>query len=193
MKCLQMVAAISLLSSALPTASADAGRLGIMADVGVPDGANASLVVRPVSIVKLHAGLGYNLIAPGVRVGASVTPLPWFVSPSLSVEAGHYFRGDANPVVNQLGSRPPDEPSDSPVLREVGYQYANLHVGLDFGGKRMTVYLHAGMSGIRGTIRNLNEELNSEGDMDGPTIEFREDPIVTLFVPSARTGIIVFF
>jgi hypothetical protein len=40
-------------------------RFGVMADAGVPDGANASLVVRPFAWVRAHGGGGTNMIWTG--------------------------------------------------------------------------------------------------------------------------------
>src|SRR6185436_7926376 len=42
-------------------------RFGVMADAGAPDGATASLVLRPIRMVRLHVGGSYNMISPGVR------------------------------------------------------------------------------------------------------------------------------
>src|SRR3989442_4804519 len=71
--------------------------VGVMADVGLPDGAGASLVVRPMKWLRVTGGGTYNMISSGVRAGASLLPFGW--GPSLSVEGGHYFDGDANGLV----------------------------------------------------------------------------------------------
>ena len=177
------------------TAHADVSKLGVMADVGVPDGATASVVFRPFSMLSVHGGLGYNLIAPGVRAGVSFRPIPWLISPSLSVEAGRFFRGDANKTAEMFGAGSDDD-EGSPILKDVGYDFANFHLGVELGHERVSFYLHAGFSGIRGDVRNLQEQLDSDSDMaedDGPTVEIRKDPVVNLWIPSARTGLIFFF
>jgi hypothetical protein len=79
-------------------------------------------VFRPISRVRVHAGAGYNLIAPGLRAGATVVAFPFWITPSVSVEAGHYFRGDANGAVRMITG---DAEFDEPMLRDVGYSYAN--------------------------------------------------------------------
>src|SRR5690349_2181878 len=68
--------------------------LGVMMDAGLPDGANASLVFRPLSWLRAHGGGGHNMVSVGVRGG--VTLLPFGSGPSATIEAGHYFDGDAN-------------------------------------------------------------------------------------------------
>src|SRR5262245_33304652 len=71
--------------------------VGLMADVGLPDGVTGSLLVRPASWLRLHAGGGSNSASAGVRGGLSLVPLG--SGPSLNVELGHYLDGEANGVV----------------------------------------------------------------------------------------------
>lgn len=168
-------------------AVAEPGRLGVMLDAGVPDGVTGSLVFRPVRAVMIHGGVGHNLIGPGVRAGVSLQPLPWAVRPSLSLEAGHYFPGDANRALRRVGAVEPDS-EDNPMLEEVGYQYANAHLGLELGRSRAVFYIHAGFSAVRGRIRNAGAALAG----DDQTIELRDDPEITLWTPSARLGLIIF-
>jgi hypothetical protein len=192
------LAAIALAAAILghgAHAAAEPGRLGVMVDAGVPDGLTGSLVYRPIDMIRLHGGGGTNLISPGVRAGIAVIPLPFAVSPSLNVELGHYFAGDANRTARAFGAGDPEAP-DSPLLREVGYDYANLHLGLEIGRSRFSFYLHAGFSAVRGQLRNLGEELSGDeaASMEAdPRIELRDDPIFTLWTPSARLGAIFFF
>jgi hypothetical protein len=181
----------SLALSWLAAASvhADPGSLGVMLDAGVPDGLTGSLVYRPLRPLNLHAGVGTNLIGIGVRAGASLFLLPTVVAPSLNAEVGHYFAGDANQTMSRLGI---DSDSDSPVLREVGYDYANLHLGLHVGRDRMSFYIHAGFSFLRGTVHNL-DEMVAEDANDSLTFRVDEDPVATVVAPSARLGLVVFF
>jgi hypothetical protein len=115
-------------------------RFGVMADAGVPDGANASLVFRPLAWLRAHGGGGANTISKGVRAG--VTLLPFGAGPSATLEAGHYFDGDANGLAQRFAG----STFSSPLLERVGYDYANAHLGLDFGTRRVVFYLHGGMS-----------------------------------------------
>ena len=172
-----------------------------MIDAGVPDGIVASLVVRPLRQIKLHGGVGYNLVAPGVRFGASLAPVRWWLTPSLNVEAGRYFVGDANGLASMFESEESADggdggDGDNPILRELGYDYANIHLGIEIGSTRFSYYLQAGFSAIRGEIRNLDEALTNDDDdaMDGGRrVEVRENAIVELWMPSARMGFVLFF
>jgi hypothetical protein len=120
-------------------------RLGFMLDAGVPDGTTASLVYRPWYWLRLHLGAGYNLVSPGVRGGLSIVPLRTWLSPSASVEGGHYFQGDANRAVGWLVG---DPGLDNALLKSLGYSYVNVHGGLELGGRRCAFYVHAGWSWI---------------------------------------------
>ncbi|HTE53421.1 MAG TPA: hypothetical protein VK698_21350 [Kofleriaceae bacterium] len=185
---LSLVAAAAAFTTSR-TASADAGSLGVMVDAGVPDGFTGSLVFRPLRPLHVHAGVGTNLISYGVRAGASLYMLPFAISPTLNAEVGHYFPGDANQAANRVGI---SSDSNSPLLREVGYDYANLHLGADFGRDRVSLYLHAGITVMRGTLHHLDEVV-AEGADDGLTFAVNEDATARIIAPSARVGFLFFF
>jgi hypothetical protein len=186
---LSLSLSFAALSAAASTASADAGSIGVMVDAGVPDGVNGSLVFRPFRPLNIHAGVGTNLISYGVRAGASLYLLPTGISPTLSGEVGRYFPGDANEAANRLGVT---TDSDNPVLRDVGYDYANLHLGLDFGRETFSFYIHAGFSAVRGKLRHLDELVAEDAD-ESLTFEVKQGATANLIAPSARIGILFFF
>jgi hypothetical protein len=182
---LGFVLAAAIVASA-SAAQADDRRYGLSLDAGVPDGANGSLVFRPWSFARLHIGGGHNYIAPGIRMG--VTLVPWGTGISASVDGGHYFRGDANPLARMLSG---DASVDVASLRDLGYDYANFHVGYEWGREWAQVYLHAGMSYVKGVMKNANETF---ADVDDYTdVMFRGDPKVSMWTPSVRLGLIVYF
>ncbi len=186
---LSLAAAAAALTSSSRPAAAEPGSLGVMLDAGVPDGVTGSLVFRPLSLLHVHAGVGTNLISYGVRGGASLYLLPFAISPSINAEVGRYFAGNANDAAYRVGLT--DE-SDMPLLREVGYDYANLHVGLDFGRERMSFYIHAGMSAVHGKVKHLDELIAEDAD-EGLSFEVNGDPTVRIVTPSARIGFLFFF
>lgn len=165
--------------------------LGLMLDAGVPDGANFSLAVRPRAWIRGQVGGGSNLISKGVRAGVSL--IPFGQGPSLSFEAGRYFEGDANGLVQKVASNF----SGSPVLERVGYDYANAHIGLELGKRWVTFFIHGGMSYVRAQVRNLNAEIagQSEKQADGSTttVTVNKDPIVRAYTPSLKLGLLVYF
>jgi hypothetical protein len=167
-------------------------RLGIMADAGLPDGVTASLVYRPRRWVRAHVGGGYNMISPGVRAGATLAPFGW--GPSLTLEAGHYFDGNANRVARKLAG---SSFNDSALLERVGYDFANAHLGFEVGYRRMTFYLHAGMSYMHASLHNAQTLLQSEAGgsslvSSNSEVTVARDPVLRAFVPSAKLGLIVY-
>jgi hypothetical protein len=160
-------------------------RFGLMVDAGAPDGANASLVVRPLRFLRLHAGGGYNAVSTGVRAGFSLVPLSSWVSPTVTVDAGRYFEGDANPIARTVMG---DPEFSSPALEKVGYDYLNAHLGFELGRQWATFYVHAGMSRVSGQVHGLSEVLADEE----ANVTVSDDPDVTMWTPSARIGLIFY-
>jgi len=202
---LSVLAAAAALSWALPARADVAGAVstegavvtpkplpvvGLMVDAGLPDGANASLIVRPFSWLRAHGGGGYNMISKGVRVGATL--LPFGAGPSATLEAGHYFDGDANGLAQRFAG----SSFASPLLERVGYDYANAHLGLDFGSRRVTFYIHGGMSYVRADVHNVDSVVASTASMNGANgsteISITKDPTVRAWFPSAKLGLIVY-
>jgi hypothetical protein len=162
--------------------------LGAMVAVGAPDGAIASLIYRPAPFLRTELGGGYNLISKGIRAGVSV--LPFGAGPSATLEAGRFFEGDANGIARQVAGA---SFGGSAALRRIGYDFVNAHLGLDFGSRRVTFFLHAGMSFIRGSVHNLNEQLSASSDANsGTTVTINQDPRIRIFAPSAKLGLIFY-
>lgn len=156
---------------------------GAMFDVGVPDGTNLSFVFRPVAIARLHTGIGYNGVSPGLRIGGEYLPFGW--GPSLGLAYGHYFEGDANGLAGMFGK--PGEDT-SKLLENVGYSYFALRAGWEFGGDRFTFFGRGGMTWLSTTIHELDAVIQA----DDPNTSVRiKDPELSAFVPTLQLGMIV--
>ena len=165
-------------------ASAEVRRLGLMLAAGVPDGANGALVYRPWSFLRIHAGGGHNLMAPGVRMGIDLLPLGAGIT--LSADAGHYFNGDVNSLMRLVTG---DKGMSVDALTKVGYAYANFHLGFEVGQKYATFYLRGGVSYVNGVVRDPgSSKIDPYTD-----ITFNGDPRIKAWTPSARAGLIVYF
>lgn len=164
-----------------------ARQFGAMLDLGVPDGTMLSFVYRPIRMARLHAGAGYNGIGPGLRLGGVF--LPFGAGPSLSLDYGHYFEGDANGIVNMFG----DTAEGRVLLESVGYDYVSLRAGVDLGGDRFTFFARGGVSWVRTTIHEFDALLApaEREQRNGTTIVVPEDPVLNLFVPTLQLGFIV--
>lgn len=163
-------------------------RIGVSADLGVPDGATLSVVYRPIRALRIHAGLSHNYISLGEQVGVTLVPLSWWVSPTLSLDYGHFAEGNANAAVRRFSG---NDDNSSPALDRVGYDYANARVGLELGRKWFTFYLHAGVSRISGTIHNLDAATMSSS-MGTTSVSFTTDPTVRVWSVSASLGFVVY-
>lgn len=185
---LPSLALTSLLASS-SVASADP-LLGVSTDVGVPDGAMASVVIRPLSFLRAHAGAGYNAISTGFRAGATFS-LPFWLSPTASISYGVYPEGDANPLARRITG---DSSMHDPMLEKVGYQFADGYVGLQFGRRRVSFQIEAGYSRIEGKIRNMGSMTDSEmSDSQSQTsVSINQDPNVVVWSLSARVGLTVY-
>lgn len=178
----------------MTSASADPLRLGLSADVGVPDGGTASLSMQPLSMLRLRAGVSHNLVSPGIRAGVTLLPLDTWLRPVASLDVGHYWEGDANPMARRISG---DQTIDSPTLRRFHYDYANAQLGLELGKRWATFYVNAGISRIVSTPHDLDQEIMSgtasgSGASTDTTVTFSEDPKVTAWTPSARLGFIFY-
>lgn len=179
----------SVLSTETPAATRrpELPVVGLMADAGLPDGLMASLAVRPVQYLRLHAGAGTNSASPGFRLGMSLLPLG--VGPSLNLEIGHYLDGDANGLVRQavagLGRF-------SSYVKRLNYTFANAHAGLDVGKQDFTFFVHGGFTYLHARLRDVMAPPDMVTSTGRTSITFREDPIVKMFTPSVKVGLIVY-
>jgi hypothetical protein len=182
----------TLAATPAPQKAASLASIGLMMDVGVPDGMNAALVYRPTSWLRTHAGGSYNMISAGVRGGLAL--IPFGAGPSLVLEGGHYFEGNANGLARKFAG---DSFKDKAVLDRVGYDYVNGHLGLEMGSRRVTFYIHGGMSYVRATVHNLDSLVEEEATANGAATASTEfsitkNPIVKAWTPSAKLGLIVY-
>lgn len=166
---------------------------GIAGDVGVPDGAVGSLIVRPFSWMRLQGGLGSNGISRCWRGG--LTLLPFRAGPSLSAEYGRYAEGNANGLARKFVGSDFD---GNPLLERVGYEFGNLHLGLDFGSKRVVFFIHGGYSFVRGQIHNVETAIadaasaNASADSGTTVVAVHKDPTIKAWGTSVKLGLILY-
>jgi hypothetical protein len=162
---------------------------GAQLDVGVLDGVGLSGVYRPIRWFRASAGLTYNLMSFGLRAGVSLVPFHFVVTPSLNFDLGMYFPGDANRILDLVGADV-DEDMKEP-LRDIGYQYANAHLGIEVGSPgKFIFFLRAGLTYFQTSVKNLDVLAKSSGDDSSVTME----PVsVRGTVPSAKLGFLYYF
>lgn len=175
-------------------ASAEPVQIGVMTDMGVPDGFMGALVVRPQRYLHVHAGVGHNTVAPGLRAGVQLQPWQWPVAPYAALEAGHYFRGRPGAWAQDMvaASADMDEAAGEQVTVEaLGYTYGNAHLGLRLGSRHMSFYLQGGLSRV-----NVSADLRSREQAGGPLplqVDVHSRSEAGLWTPSARLGLEAYF
>jgi len=152
--------------------------VGMQMDVGVPDGAALGLVLRPIPFHKydwLHVGVSgtYNVLAPGIRVGATFDPIKFPVAPTLTAEYGHAFEGKVPGVDKSPG---------------VSYDYTNLHLGLEFGNRdTFRFFLRGGVSYLNVNTSGFQETMsNKDVAIGNPSFTAR-------VAPTAKLGFSLYF
>jgi hypothetical protein len=162
--------------------------IGIMTGLGVPDGASASLAVRPVRALRFELGAAHNGVGAGVRGGLTLVPFKSWFTPVIGVVYGHFFERDANKTVRLATG---DATFDSPLLDKVGYDFAAARAGIELGRKRCTFFLHAGIARTWGEIHNFSEAADSSNTNSMITIT-SSDPHVTVWSVSADLGFVFY-
>ena len=83
------------------------------------------------------------------------------------------------------------------MLERVGYDYANAHLGLDFGyGARDVLHPRRHELHPRAKIHNVDSVISSTASENGGNgsteISIKKDPTIQAWVPSAKLGLIVY-
>jgi hypothetical protein len=161
-------------------------RYGLRLDVGVPDGAVAAFVYRPLPALRLSAGPAWNYLGWGVQVGVAFTPIRWAVSPTLSADYGHYFDADASFLASSAGV--PEEVR--PLLEKVGYDYLDAQLGLELGSPRgFSFFLRGGIAYLWTTVRGANQSISNAG----ASVVTVADPRIRATIPTVKLGFLYFF
>jgi hypothetical protein len=147
--------------------------VGFELSAGLPDGLGFSLLGRPWSWLELHLGAVYNTASFGIQGGVTVAPLDWVVRPTLTLEGGHYFPGDANGLGKMITG---DDAFSSPLLEEISYSWGTAHLGIDIGVDEFRFFLRGGISYVRAPLT-----------ADG-AITVGEGSFLHAFVPTAKVG-----
>ncbi len=151
-------------------------RLGVLFDVGFPDGFNIALTLRPLYWLRIHAGGSHNLVGFGVRGGASIVPLRGWISPSLVVEGGHFFEAGVDGILSGL--------VDAVDGDEFSYSYGNIHLGLEMGTRQWSFFIHGGFS-----IIDINAKLS---DTRFSNLRLEDGVHGTVLTPSVKLGFVVY-
>lgn len=156
--------------------------LGVQADVGLPDGAGGSLLVMPVSWVRVHVGGLATLSGSGIRAGVTLLAFPtWAFRPTLGIDAGYAFTGSATwlPWAKAI----PGLPS---ALEHVSYGWGSAQVGLELGSPHASFVLRGGLSYVDLTFAGPRLDVGG-ASLSASSMSLRG------VIPSARVGLMFAF
>jgi hypothetical protein len=157
--------------------------LGLMFDLGSVDGGMLSLVYRPSPWLRMYGGGGTNGAAPGVRVGAAVSPFRWR-GVAVNLDGGHFFPGDVNGIFSAFAGSRYD---DSRVLEHFDYDFVNLQAGWEIERGGLMFFARGGVALVWSQLpaQGLSRLRNRSPLVD-------PDGSIEAFLPSVRIGLIGF-
>jgi hypothetical protein len=157
--------------------------IGLHLGVGFPDLVNANLLVRPVNWVRLYAGPSWGYVSWGMQGGIVLSPINWYVTPTLSFQAGKLFGINASRFVK-------DETKDGettrfkPLLQRIDYHYYAGDLGLELGSPRgFNFFLRFGLSFVVVKANGTGTVSKTDGSLVMLT-----NPKVSAWLPSAKLG-----
>jgi hypothetical protein len=163
--------------------------LGATLDIWFPDGLMVGAAYRPWPWLRAQAGAGWNAVSAGIRGG--IVLIPFGTGPSLTLEGGHYFDGNANGIASIIVGAGYE---NNRAAEQVGYQFANGHLGIDIGKEYVTFFIHGGISFVHAKIHNSNDALGGQTNhLEGTStsVTVSGDPTIRAWFPSFKLGLII--
>jgi hypothetical protein len=160
--------------------------IGLRIDAGVPDGLGFSLSFRPFKFLQFDLGGTTTLVGGGIRGGATLALFYW-VSPTLTVEGGRQWGGDLNKLVTMFGGSDPK----IDLIKNVQYDYLNLHGGLAFGHPNWFMfYIRAGYSFLAMQTSGFQSFIQKESNDTSITTK---ELNINAWIPTAKLGFQIWF
>jgi hypothetical protein len=157
----------------------DLGATGPLPDLGL------MAAYEPFRFLRIAAGFDHNLIGFGLK-GSATLINPFVVPLSLTSEFGHFFESDANSTIKKVAS---DQKEDVASLKKVGYEYANVLLGIEGGKQMVRFYFRVGTSFVRANASDFQQSLQ----MAGVTVSRASDPKISYQGPVLKLGLFFFF
>ena len=177
--------AASLLAGAgaAPAADAPSRHVGLQLEAGLPAGATLTAVVRPWPLLRLDAGIGYDVLAFGVVGGATLVPWQGSVRLTFGVNAGHYFSADVNRLVST------DSAALKTFLSDVSSTFVSGDIGVEMGPPDGAVFfVRVGLAYLFPSASNLEAALRQAS----PGIDYTVGPYsMSARTPTIRIGVVV--
>jgi hypothetical protein len=163
----------------------DGHHFGLLMDAGVPSGAGLAAMFRPWQMLRVEGGLNYNYVSFGLRGGLTFIPFEWAVTPTVHVEGGHFFTGDASSFTSDASAKI--------LLSHVPEEYLSGSLGLEFGSQqRFVFFLRAGLSWIWSEASNVAQAVNASNTTGGATAKSAANIPLLLQVPTVTVGALLY-
>jgi len=161
-------------------------RFGLLMDAGVPTGAGLAAMFRPWRLLRLEGGLNYDYVSFGLRGGLTFIPVEWAVTPTVHVEGGHFFEGNASSFTSDASAKI--------LLGHVPEDYLSASLGLEFGAQqRFVFFLRLGLSWIWSEGRNVAQAVTAANTSGGPTtVKSAQNIPLLLQVPTVTVGALLY-
>ena len=157
---------------------------GLLVDGGVPGGAGLAGMFRPWRFLRLEGGLNWNYLSFGLRGGVTVIPFEWGLTPTLHLEGGHFFSGDASRFASGGGAKV--------LLGHIPEDYLSASLGLEFGSQqRFVFFLRMGLCWIRTEAQNIKEAIAAQNPGTTGVKSAGNMPLL-LQVPTVSVGVVLF-
>lgn len=157
--------------------------IGVQVDVGVPDGAGASLVITTGRFVRLSVGGLSNGVGAGVRFGVTLMAFPSSLfRPLLGIDGGYVFAGQAAWLPQLI-----DDTRVRALISGLNVGFANAQVGFELGSKNVAFTLRAGLSYVAVGLGPQTFATGGGGTVTSSGLAIKG------FIPSARLGFIFCF
>ncbi len=158
---------------------------GLLVDGGVPGGAGLAGMFRPWRFLRLEGGLNWNYLSFGLRGGVTVIPFEWGLTPTLHLEGGHFFPGDASRFTDSAGPKI--------LLGHVPEDYLSASLGLEFGSQqRFVFFLRMGLCWIRTEASNIAQAIAVENPGSPTTVKSAGNVSLLLQAPTVSAGVLLF-
>jgi hypothetical protein len=162
-------------------------QFGLLVDGGVPGGAGVAGTFRPWQFLRLEGGVNWNYLSFGLRGGVTVIPFEWGVTPTLHLEGGHFFPGNASRFTSDVATKL--------LLGHIPEDYLSASLGLEFGSQqRFVFFLRMGLSWIRTEAQGqaIVQAINT-GNTSGTTrAKSAANVPMLLQVPALSLGVLLF-
>jgi len=158
---------------------------GLLVDGGVPGGAGLAGTFRPWRFLRVEGGLNWNYISLGLRGGVTVIPFEWGITPTLHLEGGHFFPGDASRFTSGAGAKL--------LLGHIPEDYLSASLGLEFGSQqRFVFFTRVGLSWIRTEVSNIPQAIAAENPGSTTTVKSAGNISMLVQAPTVSLGVLLY-